>query len=151
MLTRMLKSVGCWMRWSATFWRERTGSKIVATELYDEQHDPAETVSLADKPEHQELLANLAKHLPPVDSAAPGSKPASQPKATPSTSPADETRTARFSRLYPGKEQLTVAEYLAAQGKDAAAAKQRFAKMDKNNDGILTRAEFIGESNSKEN
>lgn len=137
-------------RWRATFWRERTGSRIVATELYDEQHDPAETVSLADKPEHQELLANLAKHLPPVGSAAPIPKPAPQPKATPSTSPAGETRTARFSRLYPGKEQLTVAEYIAAQGKDVAAAKQRFAKMDKNNDGILTRAEFIGESNSKD-
>jgi len=137
-------------RWRATFWRERTGSKIVATELYDEQHDPAETVSLANKPEHQELLVNLAKHLPPVGSAAPASKPALQPKATSSTSPSDETRTDRFSRLYPGKEQLTVAEYVTAQGKDIAAAKQRFARMDQNNDGILTRAEFIGESNSKE-
>lgn len=39
---------------------------------------------------------------------------------------------------------------MTAQGKDIAAAKQRFARMDQNNDGILTRAEFIGESNSKE-
>ncbi len=96
------------------------------------------------------MLANLAKHLPPVGSAAPASKSASQPKAKVSTAPAEETRTARFSRLDPGKEQLTVTEYTAQQGKDLAAAKQRFAKMDKNNDGILTRAEFIGESNSKE-
>ena len=43
-------------RWRATFWRERTGSKIVATELYDEQSDPNETVNLAAKPEHKPVM-----------------------------------------------------------------------------------------------
>lgn len=136
-------------RWRATFWRERVGAKIVATELYDELNDPAETVSLAEKPEHQELLANLAKHLPPVGSAAPVPKAAQKPKPQASVAPADETRDARFNRLYPGKEKLTLNEYLAQQGKDVAAAKERFAKMDKNNDGLLTRAEFIGDSGKK--
>ena len=56
-------------RWRATFWRERAGSKIVATELYDEQNDPAETVSLHDKPENKAIVEALAKHLPPVGSA----------------------------------------------------------------------------------
>ena len=55
-------------RWRATFWRERNGAKIVATELYDEQNDSDETVSLADRPEHAALLETLAKHLPPVGS-----------------------------------------------------------------------------------
>ncbi len=139
-------------RWRATFWRERKGSKIVATELYDEQNDPHETVSLASKPEHKELLAELQKHLPPVGSDAPSIKKAATPKAvTKSTSPVaeDESREARFNRLYPGKEKLTLDEYIAAQGKDIAAAKERFKKMDKNSDGTLTRAEFIGDSPKK--
>jgi iduronate 2-sulfatase len=56
-------------RWRATFWRERFGSKIVATELYDEKNDPAETVSVHDKPENKTILEALQKHLPPVASA----------------------------------------------------------------------------------
>ena len=57
-------------RWRGTFWRERNGAKIVATELYDEQNDPAETVNLADKLEHKSVIDSLAKHLPPLDSAS---------------------------------------------------------------------------------
>src|SRR6185503_10307711 len=33
-------------RYRCTFWRQRNGAKIVATELYDELNDPDETVSL---------------------------------------------------------------------------------------------------------
>jgi arylsulfatase A-like enzyme len=57
-------------RYRATFYRLRNGSQVVGTELYDEQNDPNETVSLANKPEHKELLETLAKHLPPVGSDA---------------------------------------------------------------------------------
>jgi hypothetical protein len=68
-------------RYRATFWRVRNGSKIVATELYDEQQDPNETVSLADMPEHKGLLATLAKHIPPVGSDSnPGAKPKGKTK-----------------------------------------------------------------------
>ncbi len=90
-------------RFRATFWRERKGSQIVATELYDEQNDPHETVNLAEKPEHQELLAALQKHLPPVGSDTPPAKKGPTPRAvTQTAAPADETRDARFTRLYPG-------------------------------------------------
>ena len=57
-------------RWRGTFWRERNGEKIVATELYDEQTDPAESINLADKPENQQVLDSLRQHLPVVGSAA---------------------------------------------------------------------------------
>ena len=57
-------------RWRATFWRERNGSKILATELYDEVNDPNETVSVAHEPAHKALLESLARHLPPVGSSA---------------------------------------------------------------------------------
>jgi choline-sulfatase len=56
-------------RWRCTFWRQRYGSQIVATELYDEQNDPEETVNLADRPEHQGVIASLSQHLPPPPSA----------------------------------------------------------------------------------
>jgi len=53
-------------RWRATVGREGNGSRMVATELYDEKNDPAETISLHDKPENKAVLEALAKHLPPV-------------------------------------------------------------------------------------
>lgn len=74
-------------RWRATFWRARSGSKIAATELYDEQNDPAETVNLASRPEHEALLASLATYLPPVDSGPVPSQPTPERKAKAAASP----------------------------------------------------------------
>lgn len=68
-------------RWRATFWRDRNGSKIIATELYDEENDPNETVSLANKSEHKALLESFAKYLPPVGSAAIEKKASKKKKA----------------------------------------------------------------------
>jgi arylsulfatase A-like enzyme len=134
-------------RWRCTFWRARNGEKIIATELYDEVNDPAETVSLAGKPEHNALVESFAKYLPPVGSSASegGKKPkgSSKPKPVAKTSaPDDETRGARFDRLYPGKTKLTLDEYLAKQS-DKEAAKERFQKFDADKDGFVSREEFI--------
>ena len=63
-------------RWRAIFWRDRNGPKIIATELYDEQNDPSETVSVANKLEHKALMDSFAKHLPPVGSDGPRGSPA---------------------------------------------------------------------------
>lgn len=132
-------------RWRATFWRERSGSKIEAIELYDELNDPTETVSLHAKPEHKQLLDTLMQSLPPVGSAAVVKKPKVEKSAAASakkTALENESREARFDRLYPGKTQLTLEEYLTRQS-DTAAARERFTKFDGNGDGIVTRAEFI--------
>jgi iduronate 2-sulfatase len=137
-------------RYRATFWRVRNGSKIVATELYDEQHDPTETVSVADKPEHRALLESLAKHLPPVGSdlnPAAKTKGKSKAPAQPATASTDERRDARYDRLYPGKAKLSLAEYLAKQSPNDEA-KKRFAKFDTNKDGFVTRDEFINSGRS---
>ena len=53
-------------RWRLTLWRNRKDGSIAATELYDEKNDPAETVNLADKPEHKVIIETLSKHLPPL-------------------------------------------------------------------------------------
>jgi hypothetical protein len=52
-------------RWRLTLWRDRSNQEIVARELYDEKNDPAETINLADKAEHREVLTRLSAHLPP--------------------------------------------------------------------------------------
>jgi iduronate 2-sulfatase len=136
-------------RYRATFWRERNGGKIVATELYDEQDDPDETASLADRPEHKDLLDSLANHLPPVGSdfnPAAKSKGKGRDKGKSPTAPAppsaDEPRDLRYDRLYPGKARLTLGEYLARQS-NAEEARERFARFDKDRDGFLSRGEFL--------
>jgi len=58
-------------RYRLILWRERAGSKIIATELYDEQNDPAETVNLSNKPESKTIIESLSKYLPPVVTEAP--------------------------------------------------------------------------------
>jgi iduronate 2-sulfatase len=54
-------------RWRLTLWRDRDDGTIVARELYDEQDDPHETVNVADRPEHADIVGRLAAHLPPLD------------------------------------------------------------------------------------
>ena len=111
-------------RWRATFWRDRNGPKIIATELYDEQNDPTETVSLANKPEYKGLLDSFAKHLPPVGSAAidTNAPKASKVKST-GAKPVQaavepEVRAARFDKLDKEKTgKLNRKDYLATQSK----------------------------------
>lgn len=134
-------------RWRATFWRRRNGGEIGYAELYDEANDPAETVNLAGRPEHAAVLAALQRHLPPVGADAHGPKapkPQRQSPAGRAGSDPDEPRDRRFDRLYPGQARLTVEAYLAGQGGDQTAARERFAKLDADRDGFVTRGEFIG-------
>ena len=139
--------------WRAIFWRERSGPKILATELYDEQNDPNETISLADRSEHSALMESFAKHLPPVGSAAieanaskgkkakAGAAKTTEQKPTPAIEFEDRaTRFDRFDKAKAGR--LNRDEYLATQSNELAA-KERFEKWDTNKDGFLTRKEFI--------
>ncbi|MEQ1851036.1 MAG: hypothetical protein ABMA01_05520, partial [Chthoniobacteraceae bacterium] len=122
-----------------------------ATELYDEQNDPNETVSLADKPEHKALLETLVKNLPPVGSSTPAEGAPSKGKGkkgkaapAPTTAPAgNDDRNARFDKLDVGKAGKLSREYYTTHQSDAAAAAERFTKWDKDKDGFLTREEFL--------
>jgi arylsulfatase A-like enzyme len=136
-------------RWRATFWRDRNGPTIVATELYDEQNDPTETVSVAAMPEHKALLDTLMKHLPPVGSAALPAKAKSIGKADvtdkPSTRLPNDDRGMRFDKLDKEKAGKLSREYYKTHQSDAAAADVRFVKWDTNHDGFLSRDEYIAQ------
>jgi arylsulfatase A-like enzyme len=134
-------------RYRCTFWRDRNGPNIVATELYDEQNDPTETVSLADKPEHKALIESMAKHLPRVGSSSTEDqakfKTKSKAKPEAATSATTEERGAKFDRINKAHaEAITREVYLASQS-DALAGAERFTKFDANKDGLLTREEFV--------
>ncbi|MCB1090170.1 MAG: sulfatase [Verrucomicrobiae bacterium] len=133
-------------RWRATFWRKRNTAEIGYIELYDEVNDPAESASLAEKPEHAGVLEGLRKFLPPVGTDQQPPKSAQPVRTTKGGAKYDpnEPRDVRYDRLYPGKPKLTEAEYLAGQSGDQEAAKERFGKLDKDQDGVVTREEFIG-------
>ena len=141
-------------RYRCTFWRERYGSKIVATELFDELKDPDETVSLADKPEHKELIESLAKNLPPVvekiaAEPAPGKTKknkkakAEEPAATPAAAADADARGPKFDKLDIKKEGKLTREYYTTHQSDAEAAGKRFDMWDANKDGFLSREEYV--------
>jgi arylsulfatase A-like enzyme len=131
-------------RYRCTFWRERDGAKIVATELYDEQADPNETISIADKPEHAALIESLAKHLPPVGSASlPEKKTKGKKKTSPTTASSTDDRGTRFDKLDKEKTGKLTREYYTTHQSDAAAAAERFNKWDTNKDGFLSREEYL--------
>ncbi len=151
-------------RYRLTLWRERAGTQIVATEFYDEWSDPNETVNLATTPEHQFVMAALAKHLPPALGDAPASKPAAiaatlaaapAPTGTPTPAPATaakpgvgdfgtpEERAVKFDRLDKAKAGKLTREEFTSRQSDAEAAGKRFDKWDLNKDGFLSRDEYI--------
>jgi iduronate 2-sulfatase len=129
-------------RWRLTLWRDRTNAEIVATELYDERNDPAETVNVAGKPENKAIVEALSRLLPPpLESKDSGRTPQAPAKET--SGKASPDRAALFERKdkdHDGK--LTREEFLSNQP-DPEAAKARFDTWDVDKDGFLSREEFI--------
>jgi len=105
-------------------------------------------VSLANKPEHKELLETLAKHLPPVGSDAPlaggeGKKKDKGKPAAPAPATFTDDRGARFDKLDKEKAGKLSREYYTTHQSDAAAAGERFTKWDTDKDGFLSRDEYL--------
>ena len=123
-------------RWRMTAWRDRADGSVDATELYDEQNDPAETVNLAGK--NPDVVKRLSAFLPALPSFGDGQKHA---RANPAKPALD--RVALFEKKdknHDGK--LTYEEFIANQP-DPEAAKKRFELWDAGHKGYLTREEFI--------
>ena len=127
-------------RWRFTEWRQLATGEIKCTELYDEQNDPAETVNLKDKPEHEAVIEELSKYLP-ASTVTAQQKNKPEPKSLPEEKV--KQRTTQFQSLdanHDGK--LSREEFLSKQP-DIEAAKPRFDLWDTNKDGFLSAEEFI--------
>jgi arylsulfatase A-like enzyme len=126
-------------QWRLTLWRDRRNGDVVATELYDELNDPAESRNLAGM--HPEVVSRLAvfcPELPPADVLA-GAPADTRVSRGPSGLGRDELF-ARKDRDQDGR--LALGEFLAHQ-QDVPAAETRFEKWDANQDGFLTETEFV--------
>ena len=141
-------------RWRLTLWRDRKDNTIHATELYDEANDPHETVNVAAKTEHAEVIARLTKFLPPPiapatpeNTAAPqgkkGKGKAAQPPAP--KAPATKDRGAMFDGRDSNKDgKLNKEEFMLHQ-KDPVQAAKNFLNFDKDKSGDVSRDEYVNQ------
>jgi arylsulfatase A-like enzyme len=127
-------------RWRMTAWRDRTDGSIAATELYDEQNDPAESKNLADQ--HPDIVKRLSAFIPPLISYEGGKGKGIKQGKTEPTKPKQDRGTMfdKKDKSHDGK--LTREEFLASQP-DPEEAPKRFPLFDKNKDGFVDREEFI--------
>jgi arylsulfatase A-like enzyme len=140
-------------RWRLTLWRDRKDNSIHATELYDEANDPHETVNVATKDEHAEVIARLTKFLPPPiapatekNTAAAAGKKGKKGKTPEAPAPkagATKDRGAMFDGRDLNKDgKLNKEEFMLHQ-KDPEQAAQNFVKFDKDKSGDVDRQEYV--------
>lgn len=138
-------------RWRLTLWRDRADNTIHATELYDEAADPHETVNVAGKTEHAEVVARLTKFLPPpIAPATPenteakqGGKKGKAGKTDPKAGVRD--RGAMFDARDANKDgRLTKEEFMTRQPNPEQAAKN-FVLFDKDKSGDISRDEYVNQ------
>ena len=132
-----------------------SGTPCHATELYDEVNDPHETVNVATKAEHAEVIARLTKFLPPPIAPATAKnaqtkvvskkgKPKWKAPAAPAPKAgATEDRGAMFDGHDINKDgKLNKEEFMLRQSDPESAAKN-FVKFDKDKSGDVNRDEYV--------
>jgi iduronate 2-sulfatase len=140
-------------RWRLILWRDRKDNCIHATELYDEVGDPHETVNVATKAEHAEIITRLSKFLPPPiapatdkNTAAPAGKKGKKGKAPEAPAPkagVTKDRGAMFDGRDLNKDgKLNKEEFMLHQ-KDPEQAAKNFVKFDKDLSGDVNRDEYV--------
>jgi choline-sulfatase len=143
-------------RWRLVLWRDRKDNSIHATELYDEANDPHETVNMATKAEHTEVIARLSQFLPPPIAPASsknteandgkGKKGKAKGKTQESSAPKagdNKDRGAMFDGRDINKDgKLNKEEFMLHQ-KDPEQAAKNFVKFDKDKTGDVNREEYI--------
>jgi iduronate 2-sulfatase len=137
-------------RWRLTLWRDRKDNTIHATELYDEANDPHETVNVAAKSEHAEVISRLTKFLPaPIAPATAentaangkGKKGKGAAKGDPKAGTRD--RGAMFDARDANKDgKLNKEEFMIRQPDPEQAAKN-FVNFDKDKSGDVDRQEYV--------
>jgi iduronate 2-sulfatase len=143
-------------RWRLVLWRDRADNTIHATELYDEVGDPHETVNVATKAEHAEVIARLSKFLPaPIAPATPENteaktkskkEKAKEGKKAPEA-PAPKAGTKDRGAMFDGRDmnkdgKLNKEEFMIRQADPEQAAKN-FVRFDKDKSGDVNREEYV--------
>jgi iduronate 2-sulfatase len=138
-------------RWRLVLWRDRKDNTIHATELYDEVGDPHETVNVATKAEHAEVIARLSKFIPaPIAPATPENteaKVGSGKKGKAATQPAPKAGTKDRGAMFDGRDmnkdgKLNKEEFMIRQADPEQAAKN-FVRFDKDKSGDVNREEYV--------
>ena len=143
-------------RWRLVLWRDRADNTIHATELYDEVGDPHETVNVATKAEHAEIIARLSKFLPaPIAPATPENteaktkskkEKAKDGKKAPEA-PTPKAGTKDRGAMFDGRDmnkdgKLNKEEFMIRQADPEQAAKN-FVRFDKDKSGDVNRDEYV--------
>jgi iduronate 2-sulfatase len=143
-------------RWRLVLWRDRADNTIHATELYDEVGDPHETVNVATKAEHAEVIARLSKFIPaPIAPATPENteaktkskkEKAKEGKKAPEA-PAPKAGTKDRGAMFDGRDmnkdgKLNKEEFMIRQADPEQAAKN-FVRFDKDKSGDVNREEYV--------
>ena len=137
-------------RWRLTLWRDRKDNSIHATELYDEVGDPHETVNVAAKPEHAEVITRLSKFLPPPIAPASAENTAGKSKGKKGKAPeatAPKAGTKDRGAMFDGRDlnkdgKLNKEEFMLHQ-KDPEQAAKNFVNFDKDKSGDVNREEYV--------
>ena len=137
-------------RWRLTLWRDRKDNSIHATELYDEVGDPHETVNVAAKPEHAEVITRLSKFLPPPIAPATAENTAGKSKGKKGKAPeatAPKAGTKDRGAMFDGRDlnkdgKLNKEEFMLHQ-KDPEQAAKNFVNFDKDKSGDVNREEYV--------
>lgn len=134
-------------RWRYVEWQKADGN-AVARELYDMRSDPGEFANLAAKPEHAQVVAELSALLQQRLSAPRPSglkllEPG-QADAAGATARKRDRRTLFAEKDRNRDSSLTGEEFVTNQP-DADAVWKRFSRFDVDNDGLMSRAEFIAD------
>ncbi len=127
-------------RYRLVEWKSPGGDPTTAEfELYDYRDDPGETKNFA--AERTAVVAQLRALLATHPEAKPQIKPATAAAAAPAKTKQDRnTLFARRDKNLDGK--LSLEEFLAGQP-DPTEAPKRFPTFDTNQDGFLSRQEFV--------
>jgi hypothetical protein len=140
-------------RWRLILWRDRKDNSIHAIELYDEVGDPHETVNVAAKAEHAEIITHLSKFLPPPiapatekNTAAAAGKKGKKGKTPEAPAPkagVTKDRGAMFDGRDLNKDgKLNKEEFMVRQSDPEQAAKN-FVNFDKDKSGDVNREEYV--------
>lgn len=122
---------------------QKRDGTVVGRELYDMVKDPGETVNLADKPENAEIVA---KHSALVRERLATPVPAGLKLVDPEKQPATKpvvNREELFASKDKNNDGKLTREEFLANQPDPDKAPERFTRFDADKDGVLSKEEFV--------